>query len=300
MLQNKAVLVCMLLINLVFSQVKKVDTVYIYEERIIHDTVYVEKPLSKLNLQNVIFNKSESGKKDKLVLTQNGKKVEILIDSTNVVYSKTKKAKSWFFGGKFNLGLANNSLFKELNAPNTLGFGLGIWTKKRLFNSNFSVGIGLDGFYWSSSFSFDAKENNSALNGFYFTENQQPLLFKGIENNYFQFQIPIQFYCKIKKFVLSIGLFANVSNYKSQFLRSSRRQPISLDETKTFTAQAIQIGYLLGLNYEISNKISVGLNYSIGKAKNLVFINKNDQNEQFKTQNSFSENRFMLEMIYSL
>jgi hypothetical protein len=299
MLQNNFLLIFLLLSGFAFSQEKKVDTIYVYEEVIIHDTIYIEKPLNKINLENVIFTKGENNEKDKLEITQNGKKIQILVDSTNIVFPRIKKPKSWFFGGKFLFGSANNSLFKSLNAPNTIGFGLGIWTRKQLFASNLSIGIGLDGLYWSSSFSFNATQNNSDLNGYYFTNSNQPILFKSLENKNFQFQIPLQLYYKYKKFMPSIGVFGSISNYKSEFIGSSGNLPLTLDETKTFETNALQFGYLAALQYEINKNISVELNFSSGSSKNLIFTNTNDKNQSFKTQNTFKENRLLACLVYS-
>jgi hypothetical protein len=299
MLQNNFLLIFLLLSGFAFSQEKKVDTIYVYEEVIIHDTIYIEKPLNKINLENVIFTKGENNEKDKLEITQNGKKIQILVDSTNIVFPRIKKPKSWFFGGKFLFGSANNSLFKSLNAPNTIGFGLGIWTRKQLFASNLSIGIGLDGLYWSSPFSFNATQNNSDLNGYYFTNSNQPILFKSLENKNFQFQIPLQLYYKYKKFMPSIGVFGSISNYKSEFIGSSGNLPLTLDETKTFETNALQFGYLAALQYEINKNISVELNFSSGSSKNLIFTNTNDKNQSFKTQNTFKENRLLAGLVYS-
>jgi hypothetical protein len=301
MLQNKVFLLFILFSCIAFSQEKKVDTIYVYEEVIIHDTIYIEKPLNKINFEKVVFTKGENDEKGTLEFTQNGKKIEIKVDSTNIIFPKIKiHKKSWFFGGKMHFGYATNSLFKSLNASNTIGFGLGVWTRKQIFDSNFSVGIGLDGLYWSSPFSFDASQNNSAINGYYFTNSNQPILFKSIENKHFEAQIPLQFYYKINKFMPSIGVFGSVSNYKSEFIGSSGSLPLSLDETQSYEAKAFQFGYLAELQYEITKKISVGLNFSSGSSKNLIFSNKNNKNQTFKTNNSFRENKFLVQLVYRL
>lgn len=300
MLQNKILLFFLVFSTFIFSQEKKVDTVYVYEEVIIHDTIYIEKPLDKIKLENVIFTKGENNEKDKLEITQNGKKIQISVDSTNIIFPKIKHKKKWFLGGKFIFGIANNSLFKEFNAPNTIGFGLGIWTRKQLFIPNFSIGFGFDELYWLSSFSLDTSQKNSTLNGYYFTENNKPILFLSIENKHSQFQIPIQLYYKIKKFTPSIGMFVSVSDYKATFKGSSGSLPLTLDESKVYKAQALQIGYLAELQYELTKHISAGINFSSGKTNDLVFVNKNDNNQSFKTQNTFTENRWSLQLIYKL
>ena len=46
----------LMLFHFGFSQEKKVDTVYVYEEIIIRDTVYIEKPLNKIKVNTLIVN----------------------------------------------------------------------------------------------------------------------------------------------------------------------------------------------------------------------------------------------------
>lgn len=301
MSQNKIIILFLAFTTFAFSQEKRVDTIFVYEEIIIHDTIFIEKPLIKID--KAIFT-SENNKKDNLELTQNGKKIQIPIDTLVLITDKKRiekeKKQSWFFGAKLHLGLASNSLLKEMNAPNTAGLGLGIWTRKELSNSNFSVGIGIDVFYWMSPFSFNASQNDSDLNGYYFTEDGDPKLFQSIENKHFQLQIPFQFYYRINKFTPSIGGFLSLSNYKSNFVGSSGNLPLTLDEIQTFNAEALQIGYLTELQYAVSKHLSVGVHFSSGKANNLVFTNKQDKNESFKTKNGFTENRCLFQLIYSL
>lgn len=303
MLPNRFLLLAFLFSGLAFSQEKKVDTIYVYEEVIVHDTVFIEKPLNQVKFDKAIFIKSETDEKDKLEVTQNGKKIQITVDSTNLVLANNKpniRSKNWFFGGKLHFGTANNSLFRQLKAPANMGLGLGVWVKKKVFNPNFFVGIGIDAMYWMSPFVFDATENDSELNGYYFTENNEPKLFQSIENKHFQFQVPLQFYYTIKKFTPSIGVFASLSNYKATFLGSSGNLPLIFDEIQVFRAKSFQVGYLGELQYELSKHISIGINFSSGKSKNLIFINKENRSQNFKSQNTFTENRWLAQLIYQL
>lgn len=301
MLRNKFLILFLALGNLAFSQSKKVDTVYVYEEIIIRDTIFIEKPFSKIDKAIFI---SEENKKDKLELTQNGVVIQIPVDTLVLITDKKRiektQNKSWFFGGKFHFGLADNSLFKKMDAPINTGFGLGIWTQKKLFDSNFSIGIGFDAFYWMSPFSTNAQQKDSDLNGYYFTEKNEPKLFQSIESKHFQLQIPIQVHYKIGKFTPSIGWFVSASNYKTQFLGSSGALPQRFDEMQTFKAETLQTGYLLEMQYAMSERISVGIHFSSGKFNNLVFTNKDNKNESFKIKNKFTENRGFLQLIYTL
>lgn len=301
MLRNKILILFLVLGNLAFSQSKKIDTIYVYEEIIIRDTIFIEKPFSKIDKAVFI---SEENKKDKLELTQNGVIIQIPVDTLVLITDKKRiekaKSKSWFFGGKVHLGISGNSLLKKMDAPNNTGFGLGIWTQKKLFDSDFSVGIGLDAFYWMSPFSTNAQEKEGELNGYYFTEKNEPKLFHSIESKHFQLQIPVQVYYKIGKFTPSIGWFVSASNYKTQFLGSSGALPLRFDEMQTFKAETLQTGYLLEMQYAVSECISVGIHFSSGKFNNLVFTNKDNKNQSFKIENKFTENRGFLQFIYTL
>ena len=301
MLRNKILILFLGFGNLVFSQSKKIDTVYVYEEIIIRDTIFIEKPFSKIDKAVFI---SEENKKDKLELTQNGVVIQIPVDTLVLITDKKRtekvKNKSWFFGGKFHFGLADNSLFKKMDAPLNTGFGLGVWTRKKLFDSNLSVGIGFDVVYWMSPFSTHAQEKEGELNGYYFTENNELKLFHSIESKHFQMQVPIQLYYKIGKFTPSAGWFVSTSNYKTQFLGSSGALPLKLDQVQTFKAEALQTGYLLALHYAVSEQISIGLHFSSGKFNNLVFTNKDNKNQSFKIENGFTEKRGFLQLIYTL
>lgn len=48
MLTNKLCWLLLFFVGIVFAQEKKVDTVFIYEEIIVHDTVFIEKPLEDM------------------------------------------------------------------------------------------------------------------------------------------------------------------------------------------------------------------------------------------------------------
>ena len=300
MLRSKILILCLVLGNYAFSQSKKVDTVYVYEEIIIRDTIYIEKPFTKIDKAVFI---SEENKKDKLELTQNGIKIEIPVDTLVLITDKKRveksKKQSWFFGGKFHFGLADNSLFEKMGASKNTGLGLGVWTQKKLFDSDFFFFFGLEATYWMNPFSSNSQQD-SELNGYYFTERNEPKLFQSIESKHFQLQIPIQLYYKIGKFTPSLGGFVSVSSYKTAFLGTSGTLPLRFDQTQTFKTEALQIGYLIELQYEISEHISAGIHLDFGTFNNMVFINKDDKNQTFKIDNRFTETRGFLQLIYKL
>ncbi len=286
MFKDKICLLFFLFCFFGFSQEKKVpDTIYVYEEVIVHDTVFVEKPLDKIKIQKVIITPKNKEKKSQLTIIQPNKKTTIFVDS--LVINKEKFP--WNFGAKLFVGFNSNSIFKEFNNKAQPSFGIGLFTKKTFFHPNFAIGIGFETSILMSNFTFQASQNDSSLNGFYFTKDRSPKLFNSITNKGFQFQTPLQVYWKFKKLSPSIGVFANISNYKSTFIGSSGSSPLSLDETQTYTAKAFYFGYLAQLEYQLTPVWSVALNYSFAKAEKLVF---NSNNESFGVSRNMQQHSF--------
>ena len=277
-----------------FSQEKKVDTVYVYEEIIIRDTVYIEKPLNKIKANTLIVNEVKKGFKPSITIIQNNQKTVISADTLVIEHRKNSLFSDWKFGAKFQTGFISSSLLKEFDLKNQPFLGFGIFVKKRIFSSNFYVGTGFE-----SSFLIQlsqTKDSISSLNGFYFTNDGGPKLFKSINAKGFQFQIPVQFYLKLKKFTPSIGFFGTFNKYESKFLGSNGTIPLTLNELQTFNAELVFIGYLAQLEYEIFEKWSIGLNYSFATAKKLVF-NRND--ESFAINKKQNLTSFGISILYN-
>jgi hypothetical protein len=289
MLQNKFLFLFSLFSCFIFSQEKKADTIYVYEEVIVHDTVFVEKPLVDLKIDKIIVTKGENGKKPQVTLFQNNKKTIILIDTLEIQKKKKPINPRLEFGSKFYIGLNSNDLLNKYNVNNQLCPGVGLFVKKTLFHPNFSVGTGFDIYVTLKTIQLDSLNSNSFLNGFYFTDQGNPKLFKSLNPKGFQFQIPLQFYWKIKKFTPSVGIFGNLTNYESTFLGSTGNLPLTLDETQTFNAKMFSVGYLFQLDYEVYKKWSVGLNFSYANSNNFVFSRKN---ESFAIDKKLSQNIF--------
>jgi opacity protein-like surface antigen len=277
-----------------FSQVKKVsDTVYVYEEVIVHDTVYVEKPLDKIKIDKVIISPENKATKPQLTIIEPNKKTTISVDT--LIIEKKKEKFPWNFGAKFLAGFNSNSLFREFNGKTQPYFGIGIFVKKTLLNPNFAIGIGFESSLSIGNFNFDASQNDSSLNGFYFTDDGSPKLFKSLTNKGFQFQVPVQIYWKIEKFTPSIGVFGNLTNYKSTFIGSSGNLPLALDETQNYSSKAFYFGYLAQLEYQITTTWSVALNYSFANAKKLTFT---DNNESFGVSRNIQQHSFGTSLLY--
>ena len=296
MFKNKLLFLLMCTGFLGFSQVKKeVDTIYIYEEVIVYDTIYIEKPLSRLKLEKVIVSPIKRGIKPFLTVIQNNKKIVIPVDSLIMESRRKSFPNNWQFGAKITTGFNSNSLFKEFGTQLEMSYGLGLYVKKTLFHPDFSLGIGIETSILTSSLNSNASNSDSFLNGYYFTDNGSPKLFDGFNNKGFQVQIPLQLYWKIYKFKPSIGILGNLTNYEATFIESSGDLPLILDSKQKFNTRTFYFGYLFQLEYTIYKKWSVGISYSYSQAKNLIF---KSNNESFAVDKKIKQNTFGAVVLY--
>ena len=293
--KNNVYLVLLFVLNFSFAQEKKVDTVYVYEEIIIRDTVYVEKPLDKIKIDKVTISSDKKGKKPQLTISQNNKKTIIAVD-TLVIEKKDKSFGSkWKFGSKLNFGLNSNTLLKEFDVKNQLNIGVGLFVKKKVFHPNFSIGTGFETYLLINSSQINNATSDSFLNGYYFTDDGNPKLFESLVTKGFQFQIPVRFYWQINKITPSIGVLGNITNYESQFTGSSGNLPLTLDESQIFNAKILYFGYIAQLEYAIYKNWSIEINYSYANAKNIVFRQKD---ETFAVEKKITQNTFGVGFLY--
>jgi hypothetical protein len=284
----------LMLFHFGFSQEKKVDTVYVYEEIIIRDTVYIEKPLNKIKVNTLIINDVKKGFKPSITIIQNKQKTIISADTLVIEHRKNSLFSDWKLDTKFQTGIISSSLLKEFDLENQPFFGFGIFVKKRIFSSNFYVGTGFE-----SSYLIHLSQTNdtiSSLNGFYFTNDVSPKLFKAVNAKGFQFQIPVQFFLKLKKFTPSIGFFGALNIYESKFLGSNGAVPLALNELQKFKAESVFIGYLAQLEYNLFRKWSIGLNYSFATARKIMF-KRND--ESFAINKKQNQTIFGINFLYN-
>ena len=296
MWKTKCSLLFLFFVNFMFSQEKRtIDTVYVYEEIIIRDTVYIEKPLNKIKIDKIIVDPASLEKKSQITIFQNNEKTVLNVDSLEISNSKKSHQSRWNLGSKLHLGLISNTLMKEFNTQYQLNAGLGFFVKKSVFHSNFSIGTGFDLYFTLNPTQLNPSDSESFLNGYYFTDDGNPKLFQSISSKGFQFQIPLQCYWKIKKFTPSIGILGNLSSYQSKFEGSSGVLPLTLDETQTYSARAFYFGYLAQLEYSVTKNWSIGIHYSFANAHNIVFQRNQ---ESFSVAKKMTQNNFGLNLFY--
>ncbi len=286
----------LLLFQLGFSQEKKVDTVYVYEEVIIRDTVFIEKPLAKIKVDKVILSKEIKGSNPSITIIQNKQKTFVAADTIIIKHFKNNIFSDLDCSLKFNVGIASNSLLKEFEINNQPFFSFGMFVRKKVFNSNFSIGTGIE-----TSFLLDVGTQNntnseSDLLGYYFTNDGSPKLFESINAKGFELQVPILFFWEMNKFTPSVGIFSTYSKYQAKFIGSSGNLPLRFDETQTFKANTIYIGYLAQLEYSLNKYWSVGVNYSFASAKKLMF--RRDE-ESFALSKKQTQTTFGISLRYT-
>ncbi|MCJ8153186.1 hypothetical protein MKJ01_05350 [Chryseobacterium sp. SSA4.19] len=189
LLKKIILLLSVILIHFSYAQKrKKVDTVYVYENVIIHDTVFLMKPV-KLKQNEVILPDLNIQEK---FFVRNIYQEEIEKQRAKRII-KQRQADFFDYGVEGGIGFKNSSWAKELS-ENREQFGehLGLWLSKSLFTSNLSLMISAHIYYWNSTFDLDANQEDTDLNGYYFTKEGQPLLFQKFNNRHFEYDLQLK------------------------------------------------------------------------------------------------------------
>ncbi|MBK1897489.1 hypothetical protein [Chryseobacterium paridis] len=288
----KKVLFLFSIIVLHFSQAqkKKIDTVYVYEKVIVHDTIYLEKPI-KLKLNGISIpslNLVETEIKD--------------INRANIVDNKTEPSKqsllptNFQYGITFGIGLKNSSWAKELsNKKQQFGENIGAWISKSIITPRLSLMLSANVYYWNSTFDLDANKEDTYLNGFYFTEDLQPLLFQRFNNKHFEYALQLQLFYEWKNIRPFIGFLANRNVYKMQFLVPENNVLDKLDDFKT---SKNNYGFTFGVQYRLMKRFLLSLDYQWYQMKNISLKNSSFDFDIFKTNNTFAERKINLGLSY--
>ena len=269
---------------------KKTDTIYVYEKIIIYDTIYLEKSINTKSADLLIFTPQISHSQIKENKKINKDESEELIK--NQQRNKTK------FGIQAGVGFKDAS-WTHVTPKNKTQFGenIGIWISKNLFNSNFSFEISANIYFWNSTFNLDANVEETYLNGFYFSKNDDPLLFQRFNNKHHEYALQVKALYEWKKFRPFIGFLANKNIYKMQFLVPENMVLNKLDD---FKSKNINLGYSLGLQYQISSRFILDFQYQYYTFKNISLKNKAFDFDIFKTGNTFAERKFNLGISYAI
>lgn len=273
-----------------FAQRKKTDTVYIYEKVIVYDTVYLEKAI-KQNPANLLFSSLKIKEQEiKQLATKN-------IDTDELEEQLKKISNNKFqYGIQAGIGLKKASWAESLSKKNQqFGQNLGIWISKSIINPNFSLMFSANVSHWNSTFDLDANKEETYLDGFYFSEDDQPLLFQQFNNKHFEYTLQLKAIYEWKNFRPFVGFLGNKNSYKMQFLVPENNVLNKLDD---FKSNQINFGFSFGLQYRVFKRFLIEAEYQQYKINNLSLKNSSFDFDIFKTNNTFVERKVSLGISY--
>jgi len=287
MLLRKIILLfSVIFISSTFAQRKKADTVYVYEKVIVYDTVYLEKAI-KLKPAHLLFSSLEIEEEE----------INLKIDKEELEEQiKKLRTKRFQYGIEAGLGLKKVSWAENLSEKNQqFGQNFGIWISKSIINPNFSLMLSATIYHWNSTFDLDANKEETYFDGFYFSKDNQPLLFQRFNNKHFEYILQLKAIYEWKNVRPFVGFLANKNNYKMQFLVPENNV---LDKLDDFKSNQVNFGFSLGLQYRLFNRFLIDVEYQHYKIKNLSLKNSSFDFDIFKTNNTFAERKISLGISY--
>ena len=290
MLLRKIILLfSVIFINSTFAQRKKTDTIYVYEKVIVYDTIYLEKAI-KLKPAKLMLSSLEIQAKEIKSIPQNTNKEEIEEQLNKISVNKFQ------YGIHAGIGVKKASWAENLSEKNQqFGQNFGIWISKNIINPNFSLMLSANIYSWNSTFDLDANKEETYLDGFYFSKDDQPLLFQRFNNKHFEYILQLKAIYEWKNLRPFVGFLANKNNYKMQFLVPENNVLNKLDD---FKSNQVNFGFSLGLQYRLFNRFLIDVEYQHYKIKNLSLKNSSFDFDIFKTNNTFAERKISLGISY--
>ncbi|MDQ0593229.1 hypothetical protein QFZ37_001598 [Chryseobacterium ginsenosidimutans] len=283
----------MITVNFSFAQKqrkKKVDTVYVYEKVVVHDTVYLMKPI-KFKKNDLLFPEL------KIVETKFVRNIykEELEKQRAINRARKQKASTFQYGFEAGIGIKNSSFTKGFTNKQQFGENLGIWLSKNIITPQLSLMISANIYHWNSTFNLDANKEDTYLNGFYFTQDHQPLLFQRFDNKHFEYALQLKLFYEWKNIRPFAGFLINKNVYKMQFLVPESNILNKLDD---FKADQTNIGFSFGVQYRLFRKILLSLDYQQYQMKNISLKNSSFDFDIFKTSNTFAERKINFGISY--
>lgn len=269
------------------AQRKKTDTIYIYEKVIVYDTIYLEKVI-KLKPANLMFSSFE-------IKEQEIKEINRSIDEEQIKKIRTKRFQ---YGIQTGIGFKKASWAEMLSQKNQqFGQNFGIWISKSIINPNFSLMFSVNIHHWNSTFDLDANKQETYLDGFYFSEDDQPLLFQRFNNKHFEYILQLKAVYEWKKIRPFAGILASQNVYKMQFLTPENYVLNKLDD---FKSNQINFGFSAGLQYRVFSRFFIDFEYQQFRIQNLYLKNPAFDFDIFKPNNTFAERKFLLGISYQI
>lgn len=286
-LKNSYFILFLIIVQTFNAQRKKTDTLYIYEKVIIYDTIYLEKALKLQPKDLALRSSSVTGKE-----LAGKDPVRNEVKGLNVSVSKKIR-----FGAELGTGLKSSTWAKESSKKSSqFGINAGLWISKPII-SKFSLMLSAHVYQWSSTFALDANKEDTWLNGYYFTDDHQPLLFQRFNNKHTEYAVQLKLLYDWKNFRPFIGFLANQNLYKMQFLVPENDV---LNKTDYFKTNQVNFGFSIGAQYKFMKKFLVSVEYQEYQMKNISLKNSSFNFDIFKTNNTFAERKINLGISYCI
>ncbi|MCS3532704.1 hypothetical protein [Chryseobacterium sp. JUb7] len=263
---------------------KKIDTVYVYEKVVVYDTIYLEKPLKIVPKDIIISDRN---------IAEISIKNNLLAEDSN---TEIRTSYLFQYGIETGIGIKSSSWARELSShKQQMGEHFGAWISKNFFSPRLSLMLSANIYHWNSTFDLDANKEDTYLNGFYFTEDHQPLLFQRFNNKHFEYAIQLKFFYEWKNIRPYAGLMMNRNTYKMQFLVPENNV---LDKSDDFKTTQNNLGFSLGIQYRVFRRFLISADYQQYKMKNVSLKNSSFDFDIFKTNNTFAERKISLGISY--
>lgn len=269
---------------------KKVDTVYVYENVVVYDTVYLMKPV-KFKPNDLIF---QIPKVEEKFFVRNIFKEQLEKERAKNRIRK-QKINIFEYGIEAGIGLKKSDWAKTVSSDKPqFGENLGIWISKNILPRT-SILFSANVYHWNSTIDIDANKDDSALNGFYFTEDHQPLLFQRFNNKHLDYTLQLKLLYEWKNLRPFAGILVNQNTYKMQFLVPENNVLAKMDD---FKSTQTCLGFSFGLQYKFFRKILLSLEYQQYRMKNISLKNSSFDFDIFQTNNTFAERKINFGISY--
>lgn len=259
----------------------KTDTVYVYEKVIVKDTVFIERAI-KLSSSDAMFSQNH-------VFTPT---IENRPPALNI-----KRQNNIKYGLYAGIGIAENTFFSNFSNKKQIGEQFGVWVEKKIWKNRISFQLFAGAQVWNSTFEMDATNKETPLSGFYFSNNNEPLLFQKFNNKNTDVNLGLKLSYEWKKLRLQIGPSYRWNSYKMQFLVPENG---ILSKLEDFKSKNYALGYELGLQYQIFNHLSVFAGFQSYKFKGLKFTSPNFDFEMYPNSTTFVNRNYFLGLSYSI
>ncbi|KQS92963.1 hypothetical protein [Chryseobacterium sp. Leaf394] len=281
MMQRFLIFYFLISLTSVSAQRKKVDTVYVYEKVVVYDTIYLEKAV-RFKLTDIGIPKISAGE---LIHKQIPSEKSDNINNT----------RKWNFGADAGIGMKENIWSESTSGRNQFGENIGLWISRSFFKSKFSLQLSANLYHWNQTFELDATKNETFLNGFYFTEDNQPILFQKFNDDHLEFAMNLKAIYEWKKLRPFAGISLNRNLYKMKFLVPENR---ILAREEDFTSNQNNFGFTFGLQYRLLGNLLLSVDYQQYQLNGFSLKNNDFRFDIFKTNNTFAERKFGLGITY--